>query len=356
MIALPLLMCLTNSFLAQAEDLTAHIQKAFWTGHGYAAYIDEKGNRAKETAFAWDMSEELSSLAASLMVDQANYQPLFDQTQKALDGYGSVFQGVYGYAVLPHQHKPDRYYDDNAWIALAQLDAYDATHESRYLELAKRTYNFVVSGHSRDLGGGIFWRETGKTSKNACINAPAMDLAARLILDTKQAVYLDTAKDLHSWIGCLIDPKDSLLYDSIDLKGRIGRTKWTYNSALMIRGDIALYKATGDAGYLSEAKKIAQSAFQRWVDGASGAIKDEGPFAHHLADAFLDLASLDDSRDWSAVGRTAIRVAASFKGSQALYGLRWDRLQVRDGRYLLLYQGSMARALWRASLEPKMSR
>ncbi len=339
-----------QSFIDEATRVTANIQNQFWlpkVGH-YAAYVTVSGKVANQPAFAWDLGVELSALAAAMGSDLAEYGPLFDQAQASLETYGSENNGVYGYSVLPGEPTPDRYYDDNEWIALAELDAYDASSNARYLNLAKRTFAFVLSGSSDTLGGGIFWREKKKTSKNACSNAPAMLAAARLYLATRESHYLIVAKELHGWLQKLKEPYDQLLFDDIGLNGHIGETKWTYNSALMVRGDLALFKATHEKPYLKEAVAIAQSSVEHWVDPETGAIHDEGPFAHHLSEAFLALAAYDHSEPWREVAIRAIRFAWENGQQKGLFGKRWDKFEAPEGQCTLLYQASMARALWMA--------
>lgn len=339
-----------QTFRDEAARVTANIQSQFWQpekGH-YAAYVTAAGTVAKEPAFAWDVGVELSALAAAMRSNPAEYGPLFDQAQASLQTYGSDYRGVFGYGVLPKQSTPDRYYDDNEWIALAELDAYDASSSPKYLKLAKRTFDFVLSGSSEALGGGIFWREQEKNSKNTCSNAPAMLAAARLYLATHEPHYLTVAKELQIWLQKLKDPSDQLMFDAMGLNGHMDKTKWTYNSALMIRGDLALFKATDNKEYLEEAVAIGRSAITHWVDLSAGAIHDEGPFAHHLSEAFLALAAYDESRPWHEIADNASQFAFDHTQQVGLFGSRWDRLAASDGHFKLLYQASMARALWMA--------
>src|SRR5215469_10475535 len=143
-------------YRADAVRLTQTIEARYWIPKlgRYAEFVAENGERSNAPAFAWDMAVQMSALAAAGRADKG-YLKLLDKAQEALDTYGSRAHGVLGYAVLPRQKNPDRYYDDNEWIALAQLDAYETGLERHYLDLAKQTFNFVLSGESEDLGGGI---------------------------------------------------------------------------------------------------------------------------------------------------------------------------------------------------------
>jgi predicted alpha-1,6-mannanase (GH76 family) len=352
--ALTLKMTEPFHFKGLAEAFTAKVEARYWNfeKHQYTAYVSDTGEIAAQPAFAWDMAVQMSSLAAACKIDPKRYQPLFDQASQSIETYGSVYQGVFGYGVLPGGGPPDRYYDDDEWIALAQLDAFDALHDKRYLEDAKKTFQFVMSGESSDLGGGLFWREQEKKSKNTCSNAPAIAVAARIYLATKEKRYLEIATHLHDWVERLKDT-DDLMFDNIDLAGKIEKTKWTYNTALMIRSNVLLYQATKRAKYLSEAVAMGSSAANHWVDPQTGAIRDEASFAHHLSEAFLALAPIDKTKDWVGLALTATNVAYEFRNREGLLGSRWDRYELKDHHMILLYQASMARALWMAAkVEP----
>ena len=61
-----------------------------------------------------------------------------------------------------------RYYDDNIWIALDYCDYYRLTHKADYLKKAIALYEYIYSGWSDELGGGIFWCEQQKEAKHTC--------------------------------------------------------------------------------------------------------------------------------------------------------------------------------------------
>lgn len=321
------------------------IDEKYWNGSTgtYVAHIDASGARSRDAAFAWDMGVLLSAKAAAIGVIKDALAD-FERADKAMSKYWSHAHGIRGYSVWPGQKDPDRYYDDNAWIGLAQIEAFERSHDRRYLKEAEETFAFLISGWDDRLGGGIYWREKERKSKNTCVNAPASLLAARLYQATKQPDYLLRSEALYRWTAGLRD-RDGLYWDSKALNGSVDKTKWSYNSALMIRSALVLYRITNKHVYLNDALGSGKSSVNHWVDSVSGAIKDEGPFAHHLAEAFLQLAEMDHTMDWNKLTSRAVDAAFTSAGGDRLYGLRWDRYEVRDGKRMLLYQASMARAL-----------
>ncbi|MFZ4507717.1 MAG: glycoside hydrolase family 76 protein, partial [Fimbriimonas sp.] len=212
---------LKPDFGAMADRLSSRIEATYWQpakAH-YAAYRTESGELANEPAFAWDLAVQLTSLARAARVQPKKYRPILDRAIASMDRYWSKP----GYSVLPGQDKPDRFYDDNAWICLALLEA--GTSNRKLLQRAEETYRFVFSGEDRALGGGIYWHEEPKTEKNTCINAPAIVAALELYERTKKPAYLKDAQRLMAWIGRLQDA-DGLYFDNQKLDGTIDRTKW----------------------------------------------------------------------------------------------------------------------------------
>ena len=63
------------------------------------------------------------------------------------------------------------------------------TKEPKYLQKAQLIWNFIESGTDDNLGGGIYWCEQRKESKNTCSNAPGSVFALKLFEATKDSAY-----------------------------------------------------------------------------------------------------------------------------------------------------------------------
>lgn len=151
-----------------------------------------------------------------------------------------------------------RYYDDNIWIALDYCDYYQLTHKPASLEKAVALYQYIYSGWSDEIGGGIFWCEQQKEAKHTCSNAPSTVLGVKLYRLTKDAKYLEKAKETYAWTKKhLCDPTDHLYWDNINLKGKVSKEKYAYNSGQMIQAGVLLYEETGDEQYLHDAQQTA---------------------------------------------------------------------------------------------------
>jgi uncharacterized protein YyaL (SSP411 family) len=64
----------------------------------------------------------------------------------------------------------------------------------------------------------------------------------------------------------LQDSTDFLYFDNKNLKGKIGRKKYTCNSGQMLQATAMIYKLTGNKEYLDEAQHIAKSAINYFTE------------------------------------------------------------------------------------------
>jgi rhamnogalacturonyl hydrolase YesR len=309
------------------EETLAAIDRDYWL-EDRRLYAERLSRRQREgaraPAFMWGAGVQLSTLAAATRVN-ATHEARLREYLQSLDGYWREKNGVAGYDVQPGAESIDRYYDDNAWIVLALCETFEATGDAKYLKQAEATLGFVLSGEDDALGGGIYWRENERTSKNTCSNAPAIVGALRLYRLTQRAELLATAERLYAWTNARLQDKDGLMWDSIKLDGRVDERKFSYNSALMIRANCLLHQCTGELRYLEEAQRLARAAEAHWIDGGTGAARDSGRFAHLLLEALLAVEELDHDVHWLSVcDKTLDYVRATVRDADGRYGARWD--------------------------------
>ena len=293
-------------------------------------------------AFDWGVGVWMSALNAAAKADR-KWLP---ELRSFVDGtrvYWNDKGPVPGYDVLPGPKDVDRYYDDNMWMVMALADASDVLHDKKVLGWAEETLKFVLSGEDDKLGGGIYWHEPKKTSKNTCSNAPAAAACLAVYERTKNRAYLQKAAELYSWTKrTLQDPSDLLFWDSISLDGKIEKTKWSYNTALMIRSAAELGRFTGQQRYKDEAEAMAQASEKHWVDPETGGIKDGGRFAHLLLESW----SFVPTPERKEKARRAIAYAYEHtRNDQGFYGGSFNRPpRANDKKFELIDQASSARA------------
>ena len=316
----------------------------------YAEKADLETGKPDHPAFMWGVGVQLSAMAAAASLEPDKYlAPLRDYAD-AIQAYWWKHDGIAGFDVQPGPKASDRYYDDNAWLVLALAEVHELTKDPKYLDRALATFRFVMSGEDDKLGGGLYWRELEKTSKNTCTNAPAIVSALRMHQLTKDAKHLETAKRVYTWTRANLQDKDGLFWDNIKLNGRIDRRKFTYNSALMIRANCLLHEITGEATYLDEARRMAAVAEKLWIH-PDGAVSDSGRFAHLLLEAFLELHERDKDARWrETVDRCLVRLHGKMRDEHGRYPHRWDRRRPGALREtVLLNQASPARIYWLAA-------
>lgn len=310
------------NYLTKATQATDYIQRAFYDPKaGLYRAASPADPKALPYDFMWANGLQFSVLTQAARYQPAKYRaPLYAFT-KGLEKYWDRDAAVPGFdAYFSSPNGDDKYYDDNAWLVLDFVEAYDATQDARFLDWARRTQHFVLSGYDQKLGGGLYWHQQKRDSKNTCINAPAAASALELYRISGRPEDLSWAQGLYTWTNLHLQDKDGLFFDNLKLDGTIEKTKWTYNSALMLRSNIGLWRALKDPKYLREAQRISDAALARWVQ-PGGAFRDDARFNNWLSEALLlTYQASGDLRYLNAVRR------------HADFGYRFVR-DARDGGY-----------------------
>ena len=341
-------------FAAWSEETLAAIEERYHLpGNGlYAASLG-----GSEPDHAWAMGVQLSALAAAARMD-AKHQPALERLIAAMEAYWRTDgDGLAGYDATAFTAKLDRYYDDNAWIALALIEAYEATGDPRHLDRARATIAFTLSGEDDALGGGIWWHEQTRETKNTCVAAPTIVALLRLSRHVEDPSLRAGALRLRAWTRSrLQDPRDGLFWDNISRSGEIDRRKFTYNTGLMIRAELLLAAtaAEEDAGqFVEEAVRMARAAEAKWVDAKTGAIRDGGRFAHLLAEAFVERGDATGDAHWrEAAERAVTYVHEHTRGPDGSYSDGWNRPPAQGERAELIAQASAARIFARLAIPP----
>jgi uncharacterized protein YyaL (SSP411 family) len=310
------------NYRAKASEATDYIQRAFYDQEaGLYRVTSPVDPKTLPYATMWDNGLQFSVLTKGTRYEPAKYRaPLYEFT-KGLEKYWDKDAPIPGFdAYFASLTDDDKYYDDNAWLVLELINAYHVTKDSAFLDWARRTHKFVLSGWDQKLGGGIYWYQKKRESKNTCINAPAAASALELYKISKNPIDLEWAKRLYTWTNAHLQDKDGLYWDNINLEGKIQDWKFTYNTALMIRTNIDLWRATKEAKYLREARRVSDASLQKWVN-PGGAFSDSARFNNWLSEALL--MTYEATRDLKYLN--AVRRHADF-------GHRYVR-DVRDGGY-----------------------
>lgn len=233
-------------------------------------FYDTSSGFYKETAVVEEGKNRYSYLWPLCGMIQANNEiekitgkdSLVQGTLKTIQAYYDPSPPAPGYASYIMKLKGgDRFYDDNQWIGIACMDAYAREKKSSYLNTAKMIYRYMMTGYDTVLGGGIYWQEAKKVSKNTCSNGPGIILALQLYKATNDKGYLDTALLIYDWVNKELKAPSGLYYDNIKVGSRhIGKAMYSYNTGTMLQSNVYLYEITKDNQYLKQAIAIADSS------------------------------------------------------------------------------------------------
>jgi hypothetical protein len=320
----------------------------------------ERGNKFGKFSFVWPAGFQLRALTAAAKVDLPRFGPALIAFADALGKYWRTKDGVGGYMVLTTPS--GRFYDDNAWLLIGLIEAYEVTGQKRFLDRAKEIIPLMLQAEKETPGGGIRQEEGKGNGAFTCTTAPAAVGALKLYRITRDKTYLEMAERWYAWLVSpevgVRDAREGLYHQGAEFvngKWEVKRGYRAYQSALPLQAAVLLSQIkTGPdrARYLAEAQRLADACVGHWVK-PSGAMGETGQWGGgDLIDALLDLYDLDHDAKWLGVCRRVLRNQHDVcRDPEGRYGEDWnvDRRQTALKEVHLLYMAPVARAYWRAA-------
>jgi uncharacterized protein YyaL (SSP411 family) len=341
----------------RAEEVQGWLQRRLWDAKaGLYRPADPPKPGALPFDFMWGDGVAFSALVGGARLDPRTYRPLLEAFFAGLDKHWDRDAPIPGYdAYFASPTGDDKYYDDNAWMALTFAEAHGITQDKRYLYRTVDVMRYVLSGWDSKLGGGIYWRQD-RTGKNTCSNGPAATAALAIAPFVNETYYVNWARRIVDWTTRTLQAPNGLFWDNVHLDGRVEKTQWTYNTALMLRANLGLYRATQEKPYLEAAKNMARAAEKEMVNPRTGAFRDDALFSHLLVEAFLDLYRttgepylLDRARANADFAWNVVR-----DPSDGGYWSKWDRVPDRkEERKTLIANAAVARMYWLLAADPQ---
>ncbi len=143
------------------------------------------------------------------------------------------------------------FFDDENWMALTLIRAYDVTKDSKYLSRAEDL--FADINQNGRTSTGVWWNRKHKEKATASNFGPAIT-AARLNERTGKAWYKQAAQQIYDyWYSTMVNHSTARVADHWNPDGSVDWSKYTYNTGLAIGASIELWRITNNHGYLDHA-------------------------------------------------------------------------------------------------------
>ena len=311
-----------------SDEITTLIMEKDFKGEALAMmklvirdFYDKKGNRVLNG----DGGQTTLWAVGSFLEAVTSVHALYPEDEEIRDVYvGLLDRGVTQYRVLyrdngyngakvngvrPYYYNAsagnsgDYYYDDDLWIAIQFMEAYELLGEEKYLTRAQEILEFIWLGwglnSDESLGnGGIPWKVG--TGPLTCSNGPAAYAFVRFSMltgdNTLAAEYLERSKTVYDWVNKYL--RSGYLY--IDGPGN----NWSgaYNNGLMLAAGSLLYSVTGEETYLTFASRTAKFAFNNNMEKKDGRYKfkndiDNPWMSAWLIKAYVEFYRIDDDNE-----------------------------------------------------------
>lgn len=359
MFLFPVLFCISipfQLFARQSPDidyreemqwLYRNIQQQFHIpASGYYKEHATRKNDDRQVSYLWPVCALLQAANEMEQVDnsQVLFQPLLEIAMRYYDpkppqpGYASYPPALGG---------GTRFYDDNQWIGLAALDAYQRKRDTQYLQVAETIYRFMMSGYDTLTGGGLYWEEGNLRTKNTCSNAPGIVLALQLYQNTGKKAYLDSAMLLYHWVNKHLLSKEGLYFDNISMEtGKTDERLYAYNTGCMIQANVHLYEITRQAVFIRQAVLLADRSAAFFLK--DGRFRDNYWFSAVLLRGYLQL--LQHHPDTKFINAFKACTDKAIKENKHAGGLMGKQRPVN-----LVGQGGMLEILARLALQERSS-
>lgn len=160
------------------------------------------------------------------------------------------------------------YYDDEAWWALAWIDAYKLTKEKKYLTMAVSIFRDMTTGWDEQFEGGTYWKKNPFAYKNAVANNLFALTAARLYKITRKQSYLTWFSKEIAWFekSGMINSETYYIEDGLEKEGSPNHGNYyTYNQGVALAAFAEMYTVTKKEHYLIIAHRIAKATIDKGV-------------------------------------------------------------------------------------------
>lgn len=254
----------TDYAIEQLKNINEHLRH----DNSHLLFPDMLAHTAgNHVANLWDFGAYFTGVIRTYKIHRTEETKVyFDQAMMDLEWYKAKNRDD-DHLVYASQNgnETPAFYDDNVWLVIGLLEAYEFTENKVYLDIAEKVQEWIYASWQTAFGGGLLWREFPKNedpaviSRNTCINAPAAYAAARFYQLTESQSHLNWAKRIFGWTQQhLFDSNLNVYLDNINQLGQVQNMIFTYNTGVMISAAALLYDITGDNAYQAHALEIIE--------------------------------------------------------------------------------------------------
>ncbi len=293
-------------------------------------------------AFLWPAGIQLRGLVAASKVDSSYLSQAQNNANSIYSRYRCYQNGRWGYNASIDSCG-DRYYDDNAWIALGFMELYSVNQNETYLNRAREIISFCMSGENGpgdNPTGGIRWHESWTEGWSLCATAPTALSNLLIYQVTGIQQYLTDGQRLYLWIK------------SQGFKVGIGHRG--YENAITALAAIALYEITGNTVYREDAQWLGHAMESLYVNWSNHSLHETAQWGgHDMTDAYVDLYEMDGDPRWLDIAAGYLIYLHDYcKDSNGRYAENWDDTSGGDNYRKLLYQAPVACAYFEMARTP----
>ncbi len=322
-------------------------------------YIESLSNTSPATA--WPLGVMFGALNAASQIDPTYLQRSRELADELHAQYWCTLNnlGAY-YALYDGCSSTYRFYDDNAWVALALIELYELSGSDKYLQWAQDTVVFCMSGENGPTDnpdGGIRWKESHTDGASVCSTAPTILSNLLLYQITGLESYKTDGLRLYDWI---MDTDNGLRYENSWIFHEYSQGPLGYQTAVMTQAATQLYLITGDATYLNEAQDMASAMESQFINGTTHALGQTGKWGgHDMTNAYVELYEVDGNPYWLDVATGYLEHLYNNWKENGLYAFHWNgTMYYENGEAIgvisnrLIDNASVARAYCKMAMTP----
>jgi predicted alpha-1,6-mannanase (GH76 family) len=219
--------------------------------------------RNSRSSFWWEVESIEMLIDAYAINNDADFQNKIRYLYHGIrDGYGLTWQ-------------TNKFNDDLIWGSLMCIRAFQIFNDGGMKDMAINNFNIVWNrAWDNNLGGGLWWT-TDRTTKNACVNAPAAICAMYLYYATGDVTFRNKAKLIMDWMKSrLYDANSGEVKGAINSSGTITEGSRTYTQGTFIGAASELQKYFPSDNWKSLGQK-AMDYTKNVMSNSSGLLPDE---------------------------------------------------------------------------------